>query len=118
MEANFERFLKFLGYQLWTEKGADPPQGDGALWYRYEGRSWTLPGGCGDYLTDFEVWPGLIEAGRPYEVIEIKGHLDARSKTKLNRMRKLYPDVVIELITPERLDELVGKGKSVIPNWE
>lgn len=118
MEANFERYLRFLGYQMWTEKGADPPTGDGALWYRYEGRSWSLPGGCGDYMSDYEVWPGLVVPGRPYELLEVKGYLNPQSKTKLKRMAKLYPDVPIELITSQRLQDLVGKGATVIPGWE
>lgn len=114
LEANLERFLRFSGYQMWTGEG-EPPAG---RWYRYEGRRWPLPGGCGDYLADYEVWPGLIDPQRPYEVLEAKGWLDSRSKTKLKRMAKLHPDSPVELITAQRLEELVGRGKSIIPHWE
>lgn len=114
LEANLERYLRFIGYQMWTGEEVPPP----GRWYRYEGRRWPLPGGCGDYLADYEVWPGLIDPRRPYEVLEAKGWLDARSKTKLRRMAKLHPESPVELITAQTLAGLVGRARSVIPYWE
>jgi hypothetical protein len=64
------------------------------------------------------VWPGLIDQGRSYEVLEAKGWLDPKSKTKLRRMAQHHPGAPVELITAQRLGELVGRAKAVIPGWE
>lgn len=127
MEANFERYLRFLGYRPWLEKHpSTPPLESGGKWYRYEGRRWDFvarDGGpikthTGFYLSDFEVWPGLIDRSRPYEALEVKGYLDGASKTKLNRMDKQFPEAALELITPERFSELTANASSVVPGWE
>jgi hypothetical protein len=51
-------------------------------------------------------------------VLEAKGWLDPRSKTKLKRMAKHHPDSPVELVTAQRLSEMVGRAKSIIPCWE
>jgi hypothetical protein len=51
-------------------------------------------------------------------VLEAKGWLDPKSKTKLRRMAKHHPDSPVELVTAQTLDGLVGKAKAVIPHWE
>lgn len=115
-EANFARFLLFLGYREWREKD-DPPPG---RWFRYEGRKWEFKQRTrnGHYKSDFEVWPGLIDPTRPYEVLELKGWLDNDSKVRLKRMAEQYPDVPIELITAQRFKELTKSARAHIPNWE
>jgi hypothetical protein len=117
MEANWARFLQHHGYQLWTDK-KDPPEGK---WYRFEGRKFLfgeLRGATSFYLTDFEVWPGYFDPTRPYELHEIKGYLDGPSKTKLNRMKKYYADVALELVTSPVFSQITKGYKTIIPHWE
>lgn len=46
------------------------------------------------YLPDFLV----TNANGSQEYWEVKGYMDAKSKTKLNRMKKYHPDKVVKLI--------------------
>lgn len=51
------------------------------------------------------------------EYHEVKGWMDPKSKTKLTRMAKYYPDVKIVLIDAKRMKELSSYA-SIIPKWE
>jgi hypothetical protein len=79
MEANMERYLRYLGYRPWLEKHpSTPPLESWAKWYRYEGRRWDFTDARGEpiktntgfYLSDLEVWPGLIDRllGRSFSI--------------------------------------------------
>lgn len=48
--------------------------------------------------------------------VEVKGWMDAKSKTKLNRMRIYYPEVRIDLICQKRY-KVISKSASLIPHW-
>jgi len=116
MEANWARFLTFLGYREWRGKD-DPPPG---RWWRYEGRRWEFKQRTrnGHYKCDFEVWPGYFDPTRPYEVHELKGWLDPDSKVRLKRMAEQYPEVPVELVTSKRFNEETKKAKRHIPTWD
>jgi hypothetical protein len=47
---------------------------------------------------------------------EVKGWMDDKSKTKLNRMRIYYPKIDIRVLGEDRY-KAISKNKSVIPNW-
>lgn len=47
---------------------------------------------------------------------EVKGWLDAKSKTKLSRMAKYYPEIDLRLLDKKRYNE-ISKMKGLIPNW-
>jgi len=50
---------------------------------------------------------------------EVKGWMDPRSATKLNRMRIYYPQEKIILIQKDFFDDIERKGLCrLIPNWE
>lgn len=68
--------------------------------------------GTTSYKPDFKVYlpDGTIE----YH--EIKGYMDAKSKTKLNRMRIYHPDIKIKLIASKEY-KAIEKFAAVIPNW-
>lgn len=118
MEANWERYLRFLGYQQWTSKEEDPPVE--GKWYRYEGNRWDFPQKTknGKYIPDYEVWPGLFDTSLPYEVHEVKGWMDGDSKTKLNRMGKYYPEVPLVVVTKAVMKRHTKGCKHLIPHWE
>lgn len=44
--------------------------------------------------------------------------MDDRSKVKLSRMRKYYPNIEIDLMDETRYRNLAKQLKPLIPNWE
>lgn len=58
--------------------------------------------GIRSYTPDFKV---KYSDGR-VEYHEVKGYLDAKSKTKLNRMRIYHPDIVMKLVDRAVMKEL------------
>lgn len=52
------------------------------------------------------------------EYHEIKGWMDARSKTKLNRMSKYFPEIKVILIDREAYYAIARSVKGFIPGWE
>lgn len=49
---------------------------------------------------------------------EVKGWMDAKSKTKLKRMAKYYPDVKMVLIEQKQYKEIIKKLKGLIKFYE
>ena len=70
--------------------------------------------GTRSYLPDFKVEnnDGTIE----YH--EVKGWMDAVSKTKLKRMKKYYPDVKIVLVDKLVYNGLARTVSKLVANWE
>lgn len=68
--------------------------------------------GVRSYKPDFRI---TEKNGNQYYV-EVKGWMDNKSKTKLNRMRIYYPKVKIDLIDERRYKAIKSKS-SFIPNW-
>lgn len=105
-EANYARYLNLLISQ-------------GQL-YKWEFESETfwfekIKRGVRSYLPDFKLWE--TKDSKPYYV-EIKGWMDAKSKTKLNRMRIYYPDVRIDVVASKEYAEIKNKLSILIPGWE
>jgi len=42
--------------------------------------------------------------------------MDSKSKTKLQRMKKYYPEIEIELLENDRYQKIKENSK-IIPNW-
>jgi hypothetical protein len=68
--------------------------------------------GVRSYKPDFKI---TKNDGTQY-YIEVKGWMDSKSKTKLNRMRIYYPSVKIEVLAQDRYRE-ISKYSSIIPEW-
>lgn len=109
MEANVARFLKFLQAK------------DQVLKWSHESRTFwfdKVRRGVVSYKPDFEVW---LRGGRPlpprYEVWEVKGYMDDRSRVKLARMAKYFPDVKVVLIGRDEY-AAIAKWSRIIPGWE
>lgn len=62
--------------------------------------------GVRSYKPDFKVW----YANGEVEYHEVKGWMDAKSKTKLKRMAKYHPDVKIVLIRDKKIREIKKMG--------
>lgn len=70
--------------------------------------------GTRSYKPDFKVWDR--EGAEPHYV-EVKGWMDQKSKTKLARMAKYYPDIRVELFGAKDYRGLKNLAP-VIPGWE
>ncbi len=69
--------------------------------------------GTTNYKPDFKV---TFPSGKE-EWFEIKGYMDAKSKTKIKRMAKYYPDLVLRVIDKTWFSENSKKLKAIIKNW-
>lgn len=104
-EANYARYLEFL-------------KGNGEIlgWQHEPDTFWfdAVKRGCVSYLPDFKVtqWTGHVE----YH--EVKGWMDARSKTKIKRMARYFPSVTLIVIDSERYKSLSRNAKFLVPGWE
>lgn len=106
MEANFARYLNLL-----------QANGDIHHW-EYESETFwfeAIKRGVRSYKPDFKVWD--TESAEPY-FYEVKGWMDAKSKTKLTRMAKYYPAVKIIVIGKKEYNDIRKSLSSIIPNWE
>lgn len=105
-EANYARYLEFLKSRKEIYKWEFEPD---TFWFN------EIKRGCRSYLPDFKIWDK--KNSKPYYV-EVKGYMDSRSKTKLKRMKKYYPDVRIDLVTKKEYTEIKDKLSRLIKNWE
>jgi hypothetical protein len=91
-EANYALYLEFL-----------KKQGEIKDWhYEVKMFDFPIPHGVTRYMPDFQV----IEKDGSVTYREVKGYMDSRSKTKLKRMKKYYPQVKIELVDGEQMRAL------------
>lgn len=58
--------------------------------------------GTNSYLPDFRIY----ELDGSHWWAEVKGHLTAKAKTQLTRMRKYYPNEIVKLITDVQIKQL------------
>ena len=70
--------------------------------------------GVRSYLPDFLVLNN--DGSESYH--EVKGWFDDRSKTKLKRMKKYYPDVEVIVIASVEYKEIKQKLSRMIHEWE
>lgn len=104
-EANYARYLNFLIKIGKVEK------------WEFENTTFEfreIRRGTRSYIPDFAVW----EPNGIFYYVEVKGWMDAKSKTKLKRMAKYYPDVEIRLVGKKEYNEIARKFKTVIKGWE
>jgi hypothetical protein len=104
-EANYARFLNFL-----------QSNGDISRW-EYEVDTFyflNIKRGTRSYTPDFKVFSN----DGSHKYIEVKGYMDATSKTKLKRMAKYYPSETVEIFGAKEYKALSLAMKSVIANWE
>lgn len=105
-EANYARYLNFLIKHKNIYKWEYEPDT-----FYFE----NIKRGTRSYTPDFKIWK--TEKSEPYYV-EVKGWMDQKSKTKLSRMKKYYPNIRIVLISEPEYNEIKNKLSALIPNWE
>lgn len=69
--------------------------------------------GVRSYKPDFKV----IERSSSHYWVEVKGYMDARSKTKLARFSKYYPQERLELVDSKWFSRNSKKLKGLVPGW-
>lgn len=70
--------------------------------------------GCVSYTPDFKI----TRLDDTIYFIEIKGWMNARSKTKLKRMAKYHPEVELKLVDSKAYREFAKEWKDKLKNWE
>jgi hypothetical protein len=104
-EANYARYLNWL-----------VSLGQIAGW-EYEADTFeftTIKRGQRFYTPDFK----LTNLDGSIEYHEIKGWMDAHSRTKLDRMRRYYPTIKVVVIDGPAYKALARDIKRIIPHWE
>lgn len=104
-EANYARYLNWL-----ISRGA-------IRTWKYEPDTFEfarIKRGNRFYTPDFKVFNN----DESYEYHEVKGYMDASSKTKLDRMRRFFPREKIVVIDRGPYREIADKVSRLIPTWE
>lgn len=104
-EANYARYLEWLRQRGEIAKWEHEPK---VFWFL------EIKRGTRSYLPDFRITEndGLIA----YH--EVKGWMDQRSKTKIRRMAKYYPDVKLIVVTSTNYRALERLICRMIEGWE
>jgi len=107
MEANAARYLQWL-----------KDRGDIDDWLHEPTTFWfeSIKRGVRSYLPDFRVVVRVFGSNAYY--VEVKGYMDAKSKTKLKRMAKYYPDVTVEVWDAKRMAGLNRTVGPIVEGWE
>ncbi len=105
-EANYARYLNLL-LKMKVISGWDyEPQ---TFWFL------NIKRGVRSYRPDF-----LVQyKGEPKPVyVEVKGWMDPKSKTKIARFKKYYPQHKLEVVGQKEYNGIGAKWRSAIPMWE
>lgn len=104
-EANYARYLDFLVEQKQIRE------------WQYEPTEFYfdhIKKGCTTYRPDFYV----VEQNANNYYVEVKGFLDHKSKTKIKRFQKYYPEEELRIVDKKWFLENGKKLCSIISDWE
>jgi hypothetical protein len=104
-EANYGFYLEWLRSNGHIAAWEHEPE---VFWFE------KIKRGCRSYLPDFRI----TENDGRVVYHEVKGWMDARSKTKIKRMRIYHPKVVLAVIDSKQYAELRKKVSALVPGWE
>lgn len=104
-EANYARYLQFLKERGQILKWEHEPE---TFWFE------KIMRGCRSYLPDFRVT--MMDGSIEYH--EVKGWMDARSVTKIKRMKKYHPKIKLLVFDGKwyRANSPILCG--IVPDWE
>lgn len=105
-EANFARYLNWLKDNNAIYRWEYEPD---TFWFE------AIKRGTRHYTPDFKVWDTAESEPFYYEV---KGYMDAKSKTKLKRMKKYYPSVRVVVIDAKAYRMIKKDVHMLIAGWE
>ena len=95
-EVNYAKFLEFLKTNKNIKEWEFEPD---VFWFN------SIKRGVRSYLPDFKV----TELNGDIIYHEVKGWMDTKSKTKLKRMKKYYPNIKLIVIQSEQYKEILKK---------
>lgn len=104
-EANYARYLQYLKSQGKIKDWLHEPT---TFWFH------KIKRGVKSYLPDFKV----IHLDGSHTWYEVKGHMDAKSLTKIKRMAKYYPDEKLEVVDSTTFNKQAEPLSGIIPGWE
>ena len=104
-EANYARYLEWLKMNGKIKSWEHESQ---VFWFD------GIKRGCTSYLPDFKV----TNNDDTTEFHEVKGWMDAASKTKINRMRIYHPTIKLIVIEKKLYNEIRIKLSPLIKGWE
>lgn len=104
-EANYARYLEFLKQHNEIKEWEHEPD---TFWFK------NIKRGCRSYLPDFKI----TNNNGSIEYHEVKGWYDDRSKTKIKRMAKYYPEVKLIVIFGKQYQSIAKQMKNIIKDWE
>jgi len=104
-EANYARYLEWLRFNGQLQNWEHEPE---TFWFE------AIKRGVRSYLPDFKV----TENNGDIVYHEVKGYMDAKSKTKIKRMAKYHPDVKLIVIDRKGYTAIKNKISSAIEGWE
>lgn len=104
-EANYAYYLEWLKSKKLIADWRHEPK---TFWFEGVKR------GTVSYLPDF--WVQELSGKDSFH--EVKGWMDARSKTKIARMAKYYPDVKLVVIDSKGYEALRRSVQGLVPGWE
>lgn len=90
-------------------------QGQIVDWF-YEPKVFWFEGirrGTNNYKPDFLV----VHTNASEEYVEVKGYMDAKSKTKIKRMAKYHPTVRLRVVTKEFFTKNGKMLRAVLRDW-
>ena len=112
-EANYARYLEFLRTHGEIVGWEHEPQ---TFWFE------KIRRGVRSYLPDFRVTLKCKEENLlklpDFEYHEVKGWMDARSRTTINRMRIYHPNVKLVIIDKEWFKRTGKQMSGLITDWE
>ncbi len=104
-EANYARYLEWLKCQGEIIEWEHEPE---TFWFE------AIKRGVRSYLPDFRVW----EKNGTTPLHEVKGWMDARSKTTLARMGRYHPQETIIVIREREYKAIARQVSRLIEGWE
>lgn len=104
-EANYARYLEFLKINGEIKDWKHEPD---TFWFE------DIKRGVRSYLPDFKIYNN----DETVEYHEVKGWMDSRSKTKIKRMKKYYPEIKLVLIQKKEYDGIRKTAGRLIEGWE
>lgn len=104
-ESNFARYLQWQLERHMIEAWEHEPE---TFWF--EG----IKRGVNNYKPDFRV----LNAQGLTIYYEVKGYLDSKSKTKLERFKRYFPEIPIFVIDKKWFEANNQTMRLIIPDWE
>ena len=104
-EANYARYLEWLKQNNQIKEWEHEAQ---LFWFE------KIKRGCTSYLPDFRI----TNLNDSIEFHEVKGWMDNRSKTKIKRMKKYYPEIKLIIIESKMYNSIKKQMQLIITEWE